>query len=235
MTQHNRSSGQSGIGGLGSGHRSCRSRRHRRCDAVVGSDFGSIVRAIIRLRKQCETISGNVLTVTNIEAQFTTVPDFLAQHAWTFETTTYQCDPRDRPKSECPPEHSTYGTLHRPNPHTTAETVCTAEGAGIGDNRCSGSLRFPLPLAFTSMRWICVEIAVRVNGKWVDNGAGPPDGNRACPGALTAFTRARGSLRVGSSARARRRRSSARSSFRCARARCRSRRTPRRLPTEESP
>jgi hypothetical protein len=130
--------------------------------------------------KQCETISGNGLTVTNIEAQFTAFPDFLGQLAWTFETTTYQCDPRGRPKSECPPEERMYGTLHRPNPHTTAETVCSAEGAGIGGNRCSGSLRFPLPQAFTSMRWICVEVAVRVNGKWVDNGAGIPQGNRAC-------------------------------------------------------
>jgi len=30
------------------------------------------------------------------------------------------------------------------------------------------------------MHWICVEVAVRVNGKWVDNGAGLPQGNRAC-------------------------------------------------------
>src|SRR6476620_4492444 len=69
--------------------------------------------------KQCVTVSGNGLNVTGIEAQFTAVPDFLGQLAWTFETTTYQCDPRNQPKSECPPEHSTYGTVHRANPGNT--------------------------------------------------------------------------------------------------------------------
>jgi hypothetical protein len=129
---------------------------------------------------QCETISGNGLTVVSVEAQFTTVADFLAQHTWTFETTTYQCDPRGRTKAECPPEQRAYGTPHLPNPHNTAETVCTSERAPVVGDNCSGSLRFSLPHTFSGTRWICVEVAVRVNGKWVDNGAGLPHGDRGC-------------------------------------------------------
>jgi hypothetical protein len=129
---------------------------------------------------QCETISGNGLTVVSIQAQFTTVANFLDQHTWTFETTTYQCDPRGRPKAECPPEQRAYGTPHPPNARNTAETVCTSEGPNVVGANCSGSLRFSVPRTFSGMRWICVEVAVQVNGKWVDNGAGLPHGDRAC-------------------------------------------------------
>ena len=129
---------------------------------------------------QCETVSGNGLTVTDVAAHFTTFPDFFTQNSWTFETTTYQCDPRGRPKRECPPEQRAYGTLHRKNAHSTAGTVCTSAATRAGGNTCSGSLRFPVPRTFSGARWICVEVAVRVNGKWVDNGAGIPQGDRAC-------------------------------------------------------
>ena len=129
---------------------------------------------------QCVTISGNGLTVVSVEAQFTTVPDFLAQHTWTFETTTYRCDPRGRTKAECPPEQRAYGTPHQSNSRNPAETVCTSEGPHVVGDNCSGSLRFSVPRTFSSTRWICVEVAVQVNGKWLENGAGLPNGDRAC-------------------------------------------------------
>jgi hypothetical protein len=129
---------------------------------------------------QCETISGEGLTVVSVEAQFTTVFDLLAQHTWTFETTTYRCDPRGRTKAECPPEQRAYGTPHTSNPRNPAETVCTSEGPPVAGDNCSGSLHFSVPRTFSDTRWICVEVAVQVNGKWVDNGAGLAHGNRAC-------------------------------------------------------
>jgi len=129
---------------------------------------------------QCETISGKGLTVANVGAQFTTFPDFFTQLTWAFETTTYQCDPRGRPKSACPPEERRYGSPHAPNAHNIAATVCTPAGAHIGLSICSGSLLLSVPRTFSSTRWICVETAVRVKGKWVDNGAGLPSGLRAC-------------------------------------------------------
>lgn len=128
---------------------------------------------------QCVVVSGHGLTVTGLEAKFTDAPDFLDQVAWTFETTTYRCDPRGRTKSECPPEQTVYGPVHRKNPHGTAGTVCAGEGVRTLGG-CSGNLNFAVPRTFAGSRWLCVEIAVRVNGKWVDNGAGIPQGDRAC-------------------------------------------------------
>jgi len=128
---------------------------------------------------QCEMLFGRGLTVTDVNARFTTLPDFFNQLVWTFETTTYRCDPRRRSKSGCPPEQRTYGTLHRGNARGTADTACSDAAARVGDN-CSGSLRFAVPRTFSGARWLCVEIAVRVNGKWVDNAAGLPHGLRAC-------------------------------------------------------
>lgn len=130
--------------------------------------------------KQCVTISGSGLTVTTIQGQFTTFPDFFTQHAWTFATTTYQCDPRGRTKSACPPDQRTYGTIHAKDPRNTSGTACTLEGAHIGGTSCTGSLQFPLPHTFQAAHWLCVEVAVRVDGKLVDDGAGIPAGNRAC-------------------------------------------------------
>src|SRR5664279_5940646 len=115
-----------------------------------------------------------------LEAQFTTFPDFFTQHGWTFETTTYRCDPRGRTKSECAPEQPTYGTLHHQEPHDTAGTKCTVDGAPVGGTTCTGSLLFALPHTFPAARWLCVEVAVRVNGQLLDDGAGIPTGNRAC-------------------------------------------------------
>lgn len=129
---------------------------------------------------QCETISGHGLTVTNVEAQLTTFADFFTQLTWAFETTTYRCDPRGRPKSECPPAERRYGTLHRPNSRSIAVTACTSEGAHIGGTSCSGRLLFSVPRTFSDTRWICLEAAVWVKGKWVDNGAGLSSGLRAC-------------------------------------------------------
>lgn len=129
---------------------------------------------------QCETVSGKGLTVTDIRAQFTTFADFFTQLGWTFETTTYRCDPRGRSKRECPPEERTYGTLHRKNARNTADTVCSDAAARASGNNCSGSLLFSVPHTFSGPRWLCVEIAVRVNGRWVDNGAGLRAGDRAC-------------------------------------------------------
>jgi len=129
---------------------------------------------------QCETLSGRGLTVTGIKAQFTTAPDFFTQLVSTFEATTYRCDPRGRSKTECPPEQRTYGTLHRKNVRNTADTICSDAAAHAGGNRCSGSLLFSVPRTFSGARWLCVEIAVRLNGRWVDNAAGLPQGDRAC-------------------------------------------------------
>ena len=129
---------------------------------------------------QCVTLSGNGLTVTDIGAQFTTFADFFTQLGWTFETTTYRCDPRGRSKRECPPEQRTYGTPHPKNAPNTAGTVCSHAAARASGTNCSGSLLFSVPHTFSGPRWICVEIAVRVKGRWVDNGAGLRGGDRAC-------------------------------------------------------
>ena len=116
---------------------------------------------------QCETIHGDGLTIADVRATFTTAPDFFTQHTWTFETTTYRCDPRRHPKSECAPEDRTYGPVHRPDPGNTDGTV-------------EGSALATAPRHLPGPRWVCVEVAVRVNGEWVDNGAGLPSGDRAC-------------------------------------------------------
>ena len=129
---------------------------------------------------QCVTVSGTGLTVLTIGAQFSTTPDFYTHLRWTFETTTYRCDPRRRPKSRCAPDATVYGSLHRPNPANTAATVCSTSALSSAGNGCSGSLRFPIPHAFAQASWLCVEVAVQVQGKWVDNGAGLPAGDRAC-------------------------------------------------------
>lgn len=41
------------------------------------------------------------------------------------------------------------------------------------------SLALTVP-AFTEARWLCVEVAVQVQGNWADNGAGLSAGDRAC-------------------------------------------------------
>jgi hypothetical protein len=128
---------------------------------------------------QCVTLSGKGLTVLTIGAQFSTTPDFYTHLRWTFETTTYRCDPRGKPKSRCAPEATIYGTLHRPNPANTAETACSTAGA-TPVRGCTGNLRFAVPHPFADARWLCEEVAVQVQGKWVDNGAGLPAGDRAC-------------------------------------------------------
>lgn len=128
--------------------------------------------------KQCETIAGNALTVTGIEARFIG-NGFLTDKTWTFETTTYRCDPRGRSKAACPPEQHVYGSLHRGDPRPGLP-ACTSEGTGISKKGCSGSLNFPLPRTFAGTRWVCSEVAVRVGHKWVDNGAGLASGARAC-------------------------------------------------------
>ncbi|MGO9874368.1 MAG: hypothetical protein ACLPVY_11265 [Acidimicrobiia bacterium] len=60
------------------------------------------------------------------------------------------------------------------------DTLCSYAAGHVGGGDCSGSLLFSVPRTFSRARWLCVEIAVRVNGKWVDNGAGFPQGLRAC-------------------------------------------------------
>ena len=128
---------------------------------------------------QCETIAGNGLTVTGIEARFIG-NDFFTDKSWTFENTSYRCDPRGRSKAACPPEQHVYGSLHRGNPREPRIAPCTSEGTGIDKKGCSGSLNFPLPRTFAGTRWVCSEVAVWVEHKWVDNGAGLVSGARAC-------------------------------------------------------
>lgn len=130
---------------------------------------------------QCETLAHKGLTVTGLEARLTTAPDLFDQHEWTFATTTYRCDPRGHTKTECAPTQTTYGSLHARTPHGTTEVVCSRAGEPIGDkSTCTATLGVTLPQTFSDARWVCTEFAVRVNGKWVDNGAGLPNGLRAC-------------------------------------------------------
>jgi hypothetical protein len=129
---------------------------------------------------QCETVTADGLTLTGLEAQLTWFPDVFDQHEWAFATTVYRCDPRGHTKAECRPEKTIYGTAHPRTPHGTTEVVCSRAGAQTGGRACRGSLGVALPQTFPSARWVCTEFAVRVNGKWVDNGAGLSNGLRAC-------------------------------------------------------
>lgn len=137
---------------------------------VTSTDYG----------KQCETIARDGLRLTGIEADFTFVPDFLDQHVWTFETTIYKCDPRGNSKHDCAPAKRAYGSRHPRSPNNTAANACTREGTVVAGNGCSGTLNFKLPRTFKGSHWVCVEIAVRVKGAWVDNGSGDSNGHRAC-------------------------------------------------------
>ena len=129
---------------------------------------------------QCQTVTGAGLTVRGIEARLTWAPDVFDQHRWTFETTTYRCDPRGRTKQECAPVTTAYGSLHGLTPHSTADQVCTRAGEQIGASACTGTLNVAFPHTFSGARWVCTEFAVPVDGKWVDNGAGLAHGLRAC-------------------------------------------------------
>ena len=126
---------------------------------------------------QCETLTGHGLTVSGIEARLTADADFF-DHPWTFETTIYRCDPRGRTKQECPPTESVRGSIHRPTPNGAPE-MCTRVGDQVGGG-CTGTLNVALPRTFSDARWVCTEFAVRVNGEWVENGAGLAAGDRAC-------------------------------------------------------
>lgn len=129
--------------------------------------------------KQCLDLSGTGLSVAGIEAHFAQAPDFFTQTTWTFETTTYRCDPRGRSKTECPTAARTYGSLHHGGNPNLVGTVCSRAGAPIaGPVSCSGSLNFVVPHPFSQPTWLCVEIAFRVNGRWVDNGT--QGAGRAC-------------------------------------------------------
>jgi hypothetical protein len=127
---------------------------------------------------QCTRLSGSGLTVSGIEAKYT-YGNFVDGHRWTFETTVYSCDPRGVAKRECSPEQTTYGSAQRGNPRHL-ESLCTIAGDIVPTQDCSGSLNFPLPRTFTSSRWLCTELAIRVHDKWADNAAGYPEGARAC-------------------------------------------------------
>jgi hypothetical protein len=136
---------------------------------------------------QCQHISGNGLTVAAVETQFSFIPDFFHGLTWTFETTTYSCDPRGRTKTECAPEQTQYGTARHGNP-TNADFACIREPGPLdvpsGQTRstpCFGNLNFTLPATFTQAGWLCTEIAVRVHGTtWVDNGPAESAGHRSC-------------------------------------------------------
>jgi hypothetical protein len=129
---------------------------------------------------QCETLTGTGLTVRGIEARLTWAPDVFGQHRWTFETTTYRCDPRGRTKQECAPDTTEHGSVHGPAPRSAADTVCTRGGANARASTCTGTLGIALPHTFRAPVWVCTEFAVLVGRTWVDNGAGLPNGNRAC-------------------------------------------------------
>jgi hypothetical protein len=130
---------------------------------------------------QCESLAGNRLKVTGLEARLTWAPDVFDQHEWTFATTIYRCDPRGRTKAECAPAQTAYGSLHARTPHGTAEVVCSRAGEPIGGkSTCTATLGVALPQTFPDARWVCTEFAVRVNGKWLDNGAALSNGLRAC-------------------------------------------------------
>jgi hypothetical protein len=129
---------------------------------------------------QCQTLAADGLTLTGLEAQITTFPDVFDQHEWTFASTVYRCDPRGRTKAECAPEKTTYGSVHPRTPNGTTDVVCSSAGVARVRSACRGTLGVALPQTFPGARWVCTEFAIRVNGKWVDNGAGLPNGKRAC-------------------------------------------------------
>jgi hypothetical protein len=99
--------------------------------------------------KQCLDLSRTRLSVAGIEAHFAQAPDFFTQTTWTFETTTYRCDPRGRSKTNRPTSSRTYGSLHHGGNPNLVGTVCTRAGAPIARPvSCSRSLNFVVPHTF---------------------------------------------------------------------------------------
>jgi hypothetical protein len=129
---------------------------------------------------QCVALVVRGQQVTGLAAQLTWLTDVFDQHAWTFETTTYACDPRGKTKHECAPTHTVYGSLQPRTPHGTSDLVCTTAGDAPPPGSCRGTFNVPMPTTFAGARWLCEELAVRVQGAWVSNGAGIPEGTRGC-------------------------------------------------------
>ena len=53
-------------------------------------------------------------------------------------------------------------------------------GSSSAGNGCSGACVSRSRTPSRQASWLCAEVAVQVQGKWVDNGAGLPAGDRSC-------------------------------------------------------
>lgn len=117
----------------------------------------------------CLTLYGNGLTVDDLIASYQ-VPyaGYLDGATWRFVLTTYGCDPRGVPKGQCRPT-STHADRTRVNPPPSDGAYAYASHGDFG---------LTVPWTVPSDQWVCVEIARRAGGQWVDNGG--PNGLRAC-------------------------------------------------------
>jgi hypothetical protein len=142
----------------------------------------------------CIDLTGDGRQLKDVQAYF--VPpnrDYLTHRKWKFKLTSYTCDPRGHTLAECPINRKWFTKARKGNPPKNG-SQCATLGLGgsslqncvdIGLANANASLGdwpsfYRLPHSFHKDVWFCSEVAVRVHGHWVTNGAPGTPGNRGC-------------------------------------------------------
>ena len=141
----------------------------------------------------CSQIQGTGLQVDDVIGYY--VPPtraFLSNHTWSFELTTYNCNPAGLTKSQCPPKGTHYSTAHTGNPPLQGSSCLMFGSTGFSYQNCVNYglgeavathgdwPTYSVPHTYSQNTWMCIEIAVKVNGTWVDNGPAHSKGFRSC-------------------------------------------------------
>jgi len=141
----------------------------------------------------CAKVYGSGLTVTDVAGYF--IPpnnDYLTGKTWNFELTVYVCSPYGMTKTQCPPSNTYYSKSRSGNPPQQGSSCSTFSVDGFAQQNCvsygEASVlathgdwpTYTVPKTYPGTRYLCVEIAVYVSGRWVDNGPAGSKGYRAC-------------------------------------------------------